>query len=128
MELKGRVIRKGCAEGTALVSNAPVSFFGCVDPATGIVTEKGHELAGKSVKNTLLVFPHGKGSTVGSYALYRMKKEGSAPRAIVNVECEPIVAVGAIISDIPCIDRIDISKIRTGDHIEINGDTLNITR
>jgi len=79
MELKGRVIMKGSAAGPALVSNTPVSFFGCIDPKTGIVTEKGHELSGQSIKGKILVFPHGKGSTVGSYALYRMKKRDAHP-------------------------------------------------
>ncbi len=126
MELSGRIIKKGKAEGIALVSKTPVSFFGCIDPKTGVVSEKGHELFGRSVKDTILVFPYGKGSTVGSYALYRMKKEGTAPKALINQECEPIVAVGAIISDIPCVDRIDISKIKTGDRVAVVDNTVKI--
>lgn len=126
MEQKGRIIKKGAAKGIALVSKAPLSFFGYIDPKTGVVTEKGHELFGQSVKGRILVFPYGKGSTVGSYALYRMKKEGSAPVGIINVECEPIVAVGAIISDIPCVDRIDISKIVSGDTVEISEGIVRI--
>ena len=74
---------------------------------------------GKSVKGKVLVFPTGKGSTVGSYTLYRMKKNGVAPAGIINSECETVVAVGAIISEIPCIDRIDISRIKTGDRVRI---------
>lgn len=108
MELvRGRKISGGTAEGPALVSHEPISFFGGVNPDTGTITEKGHELEGASVKDKILVFPHGKGSTVGSYTLYRMKKNGVAPRAIINVESEPIVAVGAIISDIPTIDKLE---------------------
>lgn len=126
MEQKGRIIKKGTARGIALVSRTPFSFFGCVDPKTGIVTEKGHELFGQSVKGRVLVFPYGKGSTVGSYALYRMKKEGSAPIGIINAECEPIVAVGAIISDIPCVDKIDISKIVSGNTVEISDGIVRI--
>jgi predicted aconitase with swiveling domain len=126
MELSGRIIKKGKAEGVALVSKTPVSFFGCIDPKTGVVTEKGHDLYGQSVKDVILVFPYGKGSTVGSYALYRMKKEGTAPKAIINKECEPIVAVGAIISDIPCVDRIDISKIKTGDKVTVSDNLVVI--
>lgn len=120
MELKARTIKSGKAEGIALVSRTPLSFFGCIDPDTGVVTEKGHELKGKSIKNKILVFPHGKGSTVGSYALYRMKKNSTSPRGIINGECEPIVAVGAIISEIPCVDKVDISKIKTGNKIVID--------
>lgn len=126
MELRGRIIKKGTANGTALVSKTPISFFGYVDPATGVVTEKGHELFGQSVKDRILVFPCGKGSTVGSYALYRMKKEGTAPKGIINAECEPIVAVGAIISNIPCADRIDISKIKSGDRVEIKDGAVTV--
>jgi predicted aconitase with swiveling domain len=127
MELRGRVIRTGKAEGEAIVSREPISFFGCIDPVSGIVTEKGHELEGRSIRGKVLVFPHGKGSTVGSYALYRLKKNSSAPRAIINEECEPIVAVGAIISDIPCVDKVDIRKIKTGDNVMVDGNKVRIT-
>jgi predicted aconitase with swiveling domain len=126
VKLSGRVIKAGNAEGVALVSTEPVSFFGCIDPDTGVVTEKGHVLEGKSVKDTILVFPSGKGSTVGSYALYRLKKSGAAPAAIINRECEAIVAVGAIISDIPCVDKIDVSLIKSGDRVRIIGDIVMI--
>src|SRR3972149_5044428 len=76
MELKGRTIYKGTGEGEALTTTQPISFYGGVDPNTGVVIEKGHELQGQSVKGKVLVFPNGKGSTVGSYTLYRMKKNG----------------------------------------------------
>jgi len=126
MELKGRIIRAGKAEGEAIKSNSPLSFFGCIDPETGTITEKGHELNGISIKNKILIFPHGKGSTVGSYTLYRLKKNNAAPLAIINRECEPIVAVGAIISDIPCIDKVDISKIKNGDKVIIDNDSITV--
>ena len=111
MEWPGRRIFGGKAKGRALVSDEAVSFFGGVNPDTGIIEEKGHPLQGKSVRGKVLVFPRGKGSTVGSYTLYRMKKTGTAPIAILNKECETIVAVGAIIAEIPCLDQIDIDKI-----------------
>jgi uncharacterized protein len=126
-QLKGRIIYKGKAKGEALVTSMPISFYGGVDPDTGIVLEKGHELQGQSVKDKILVFPQGKGSTVGSYTLYRMKKNGTAPAAMINKECETIVAVGAIISEIPCIDKIDILKIKTGDKVIIEGNTLVVS-
>ena len=118
--LVGRKISPGIAKGEALVTQMGISFFGGVDTTTGIVTEKGHELEGKSISGKVLVFPQGKGSTVGSYALYRMKKQGTAPVALINSECETIVAVGAIISEIPCVDKIDISKIRNGQKIKVD--------
>jgi predicted aconitase with swiveling domain len=120
-ELQGRVIKAGSAEGVALVSPEPVGFFGMIDAETGIVIEKGHPLEGESVAGRVLVFPTGKGSTVGSYSLYRLAKAGLAPAAIVNTESEPIVAVGAIISEIPMVDQIDITRIRSGDPVMIDG-------
>src|SRR3990170_6810008 len=130
MELvRGRKISGGVAEGIALVSNEPISFFGGVDPDTGIVIEKGHELEGAVVKDKVLVFQYGKGSTVGSYTLYRMKKSGVAPKAIVNVESEPIVAVGAIISDIPSIDKLEsnpLALLRNGMKLRVNADESTV--
>jgi predicted aconitase with swiveling domain len=126
MELvRGRKISGGSAEGLALVSHEPISFFGGVNPDSGVVTEKGHELEGTSVKDRVLIFPRGKGSTVGSYTMYRMKKNGVAPAAIVNVECEPIVAVGAIISDIPALDRLEkdpLTLFQTGRRLKVDAD------
>ncbi|MCL7385313.1 MAG: DUF126 domain-containing protein [Thaumarchaeota archaeon] len=128
LELRGRVIKGGRAEGEALVSSQPISFYGGVDPDTGIIKEKGHELEGKSIAGKVLVFPHGKGSTVGSYIIYRLKKKGVAPNAIINQRCEPIVAVGAIISDIPTVDCVDTSKFKSGDWIKIEGDKIIVER
>jgi uncharacterized protein len=125
-QLKGRIIYKGKAEGEALVTSMPISFYGGVDPNTGVVLEKGHELQGVSVKGKILVFPQGKGSTVGSYTLYRMKKNGTAPAAMINKETETIVAVGAIISEIPFIDKIDVSKIKSGDRVSVENDSVSI--
>jgi predicted aconitase with swiveling domain len=123
-QLKGRIIYKGKAQGQALTTTQPISFYGGVDPNTGTIIEKGHELQGISVKGKILVFPQGKGSTVGSYTLYRLKKNGVAPAGIVNRECETIIAVGAIISEIPCVDKVDISKIKTGDEVSIENNTV----
>ena len=126
MEMKGRIIYKGTGEGEALTTTQPISFYGGVDPNTGVVIEKGHELQGQSVKGRVLVFPTGKGSTVGSYTLYRMKKNGTAPAGIVNKECETVVAVGAIISEIPCVDSVNISRIKTGDIVRIENGVITV--
>jgi len=128
LTLRGRVIRAGRASGRALVSQEPVGFLGGVDPETGIVVEAGHPLAGECVAGRVLVFPTGKGSTVGSYTLYRLARAGLAPAAIVNAESEPIVAVGAIISDIPMVDQIEIGQIHTGDWVELDGEVLVVER
>lgn len=119
--LRGRTIHPGRAEGEALVSRMGVSFFGGIDPETGIVTEKGHDLEGICVAGKILVFPSGKGSTVGSYTLYRMSKAGTAPAAVLNAECEPITAVGCILAGIPCVDRLPIARIAGGDRLRVDG-------
>ena len=120
--MKGRTISPGKAQGFALVSQEPVSFYGGIDATTGLVIEKGHELEGKCVKDKILVFPQGKGSTVGSYVLYGLKKNGVSPKAIINKETETIVATGAILAGIPAIDGIDITAIKTGDKLVVDAD------
>jgi len=123
--LRGRRVMGGVAEGEALVSVEPVSFYGGVDPETGFVTEPGHCCCGENVSGRVFVFPTGKGSTVGSYVIYRMRKLGTAPAAIVNVETEAILATGCVISDIPLVDKLDIDPleaIKTGMRVRVNGD------
>jgi len=124
--MKGRMISPGKARGEALVSREPIGFYGGVDPKTGIVIEKGHELEGQCVKGKILVFPQGKGSTVGPYVIYGLKKNGMAPVAIVNKETETIVATGAILAGIPCVDGIDIEKIKTGDKLIVDADQAKV--
>jgi predicted aconitase with swiveling domain len=121
-----RLVCAGQAEGHALVSREPIGFLGGVDPDTGVVVEQGHPLEGQSVVGRVLVFPTGKGSTVGSYTLYRLARNNLAPVAIVNAEADPVVAVGAVIAGIPMVDRVDVSQINTGDWLEIRDGELLI--
>jgi predicted aconitase with swiveling domain len=122
MKFTGRKISTGQAAGEALVTSMGISFFGGVDPETGQVVEKGHELEGQSIAGRVLVFPTGKGSTVGSYTLYRLKKAGLAPLAILNAESETITAVGCIISEIPCVDQIPLEQLKTGMQLRVDGE------
>ena len=110
--IRGRTIRAGRSSGIALVSPEPIGFLGGIDPETGVVIEQGHALEGRCISGRVLVFPTGKGSTVGSYTLYRLARNQKGPVAIINERSEAIVAVGAIISDIPMVDLIDIAQIR----------------
>jgi predicted aconitase with swiveling domain len=126
--MPGRIIKAGRAEGEALVSAEPIGFLGGIDPDTGYVVEPGHCLQGECVTDRVLVFPTGKGSTVGSYTLYRMAMSGTAPAAIINAESEAIVAVGAIMADIPMIDLVDITRIETGDWVQLDGDRVVVGR
>lgn len=122
MKLQGRKIYPGQASGQALVSRMGISFFGGVDPETGVVVERGHDLEGQSVRGKILVFPAGKGSTVGSYTLYRLKHAGAAPAAVINARCETITAVGCIIAEIPCVDQIDITQIPNESLVQVDAE------
>ncbi|MBI5240726.1 MAG: DUF126 domain-containing protein [Elusimicrobia bacterium] len=119
--MKGRVICDGRAAGRVLKSDVPLGLFGHLDPKTGVYREAGHPLDGKCVKGRVLVFPRAKGSTVGSYILYALRKTGKAPAAMVLAECDTIVAVGAIIGAIPCVDGVDLSALTDGAQVKVEG-------
>lgn len=92
---------------------------------TGVIVEKGHELERRSVKGRILVFPGGKGSSEGALKLYDMSIRGTSPAAIINIRTEPVVAVGAILGNIPTIDSLTkdaVKVIRDGDWITVNAD------
>lgn len=117
-----RAISAGRAEGEVLRSSEPISFYGAVDLDSGEFIEEGHELTGANVSGRVLVFPRGKGSTVGSYVLYGLANNDVAPAAIVNEETETIVATGAILGEIPCVDSPEISldTFATGDRVVVD--------
>ncbi len=124
--MKGRTISPGKTEGIAIVSKEPIGFYGSFDIKTGKMIEKGHPLEGKNIKDKILVFPCGKGSTVGSYVIYGLKKNGVAPTGIINKETETIVATGVILAGIPCIDQINIEEIKDGDTLILNADEARV--
>ncbi|KUG20670.1 MAG: DUF126 domain-containing protein [Methanomicrobiaceae archaeon] len=125
MIITGRGIAKGTGSGALLVSSAPISFLSGVDPDTGVIVEQGHPLEGKCIAGRVLAFPCGKGSTVGSYVIYALRQNGKAPAAMINAEAEPIIAVGAIMAEIPLIDRlpVELSRLKTGVHARVNGNS-----
>ncbi len=121
--MQGRRIRGGRVSASALVCRTALSFLGGVDPTDGRILDPECDEKGSSVKGSVLCFPYGKGSTVGSYSIYQLKLNNAAPEAIVNLSAEPIVATGAIISGIPMVDKIDISLLRSSDRVTVDGDT-----
>jgi len=124
LHILARSISRGVGTGELLVSPAPISFLSGVDPETGIIVEKGHPLFGKCIAGKVLAFPFGKGSTVGSYVLYALSRNGHAPAAIINEEAEPIIVTGAIIAKIPMIDRISVplGHLKDGVRVTVDGD------
>jgi predicted aconitase with swiveling domain len=120
--LKGRSIVPGKCRGKTLVAKKPISFLGGIDPDTGKIIEKNHDLEGENVKGKIFCFPSGHGSTVGSYVLYALAKKKIAPKAIINQTADSVVVVGAIIAEIPMIDKIDITQIPNGTIVEVDAD------
>ncbi len=117
-----RKISGGVAEGEVIISRKNFSFLGDVDPDTGKVVAEDSDIYGESISGKIFAFPSGRGSTVGTYVLLRMKKSKTAPIAIINEITEPIIAVGAIISEIPLVDMVDLSLLRTGERLRIHAD------
>lgn len=116
MIMKGRAISPGYAEGEAITYGEPFSFLGGVDGKTGRFNVRDGTIDGK-----VFLFPNGKGSTVGSYVVYDLMVQGHSPAALVNRNAETIVTTGAVISSVPMVDGIDISLIRDGDTVAVDG-------
>lgn len=123
-----REIARGVVEGEALVSEDQILFYHA-DPATGIVTEHGHCLEGVSVRDKILVFPGGKGSSVVQMdGLYKLEKNHAAPLGFIVREPDTVLVSTAIIMEVPMVDRVEegfYAAVRTGDRIRI--DTVNET-
>ncbi len=123
MRIRARGVSKGFARGEALVSKSKISFLGDVDAKSGVIVDRKSDIYGESVANKVLVFPSGKGSTVGTYVLPQLKKNGVAPLAIINERTEVIIAVGAIIAEIPLVDMPEVNVfeiLKSGDIVTVN--------
>ena len=124
--IKCRKISKGHAIGEVIVTKDPLSFLGGVDPNTGVIIDSGHELYGETITSKILVIPSGKGSTVGSYVIFQMAKNKTAPKAIISLKAEPIIATGAIMAEIPMVDEPEadiLNILSTGDVVEVDADS-----
>ena len=123
MILKGKTVKKGKVEGEAIVSQSPFSFLGDLNVETGKVAPKGHDLEGQSIAGKIFIFRGGKGSTVGPSVAYQAKQLGHAPKGMICVEVEPVMAMVAIMNDIPMVHKLDrnpLEVIKTGDYIRMD--------
>lgn len=123
MILKGKTVNEGRAEGEALVSKIPFSFTGDIEVASGKIIGKGHDVEGQSLKGKIFVFPTGKGSAAGPVTAYLAKLAGNAPAGMILTKAEPIIAMAAIMNDIPMVHELDknpVEVIHTGDYIKID--------
>ncbi|HEX3012873.1 MAG TPA: DUF126 domain-containing protein [Methanobacterium sp.] len=124
--IKCRKISKGHAKGEVIVTKDSLSFLGGVDPKTGVIIDSQHELYGKKISGKIFVIPSGKGSTVGSYVIFQMAKNKTAPSAIISLKAEPIIATGAIMAGIPMVDQPDsdiLNILKEGDTVEVDADS-----
>ena len=122
-EIKIRSIVDGKVEGVAIVSPTPISFFGEIDPHSGIILDSKNPLFGETIANKIFVFPEGRGSTVGSYVIYGLANNQVSPLALVANKAETIVIAGAILAEIPLVDQPEkdvTSIINNGDIISID--------
>ena len=122
-----RVLFAGSARGEAVVLEEPLSLWGGVDPATGMIIDRHHPQAGDSVTGRVLVMPYGRGSSSSSTVLAECVRTGTAPSAIVLVESDPILALGAAVAQelygrsppVVVLGLDDYARLRTGDLVTI---------
>tara|TARA_Y100001960_G_scaffold271361_1_gene298132 strand:- start:67 stop:450 length:384 start_codon:yes stop_codon:yes gene_type:complete len=117
-----KVIVQGNAQGKVLKSTNPINFLGAVDKKTGIIRDKKYDIFEKSIKDTVLVFPHGIGSSVGAYTIYSLKSNQSAPIAMICTKADLTVASGCALANIPMIvvSNEKFDSIQDGNQITID--------
>jgi len=122
-----KILVKGKVEGIILKSEAPINFLGTVDKKTAIISDKNHELFEKSIKNSVLVFPSGVGSSVGAYTIYSIKSNNSAPLAMICQKADLTVATGCALANIPLVIVSDkeFSSFQNGQKISLDTESEN---
>ena len=122
-----KILVSGKVQGIVLKSEKPINFLGTVDKKTGIISDKNHDLFEKSIKDTILVFPSGVGSSVGAYTIYSIKSNNTAPLAMICQKADLTVATGCALANIPLIIISDeeFSSIENGMKISLDTDSSN---
>lgn len=122
-----KILVKGKATGKILKSTNPINFLGTVDKKTGIVSEENHDLFNKSIKDSILVFPYGVGSSVGAYTIYSIKSNNSAPLAMICEKVDLTVATGCALANIPLVTvtQEEFSSLKDGQEITLDTESSN---
>jgi len=122
-----KILVPGKVQGIVLKSEKPINFLGTVDKKTGIISDKNHDLFEKSIKDTILVFPSGVGSSVGAYTIYSIKSNNTAPLAMICQKADLTVVTGCALANIPLITISDeeFSSINNGMKISLDTDSSN---
>ncbi|KAF6248189.1 hypothetical protein C6990_01775 [Nitrosopumilus sp. b3] len=120
-----KVLVAGKAQGIVLKSEKPINFLGTVDKKTGIISDRNHDLYEKSIKDVILVFPSGVGSSVGAYTIYSIKSNNSAPLAMICHKADLTVATGCALANIPLITLCDeeFDAIKNGMKFSLDTDS-----
>ena len=123
-----KVLVSGKAQGIVLKSNDPINFLGTVDKKTGVVSDKNHDLFETSIKDVILVFPSGVGSSVGAYTIYSIKSNKAAPLAMICKKADLTVATGCALANIPLITISDekFSSLESGMKLLLDTDSSNL--
>jgi len=122
-----KVLVSGKVEGIVLKSGDPINFLGTVDKKTGIISDKNHDLFEKPVKDTILLFPSGIGSSVGAYTIYSIKSNNAAPLAMICKKADLTVATGCALANIPLIiiSEGEFASIKDGTKLSFDTDSSN---
>jgi len=122
-----KILVQGKIQGIILKSQHSINFLGTVDKKTGIISDKNHELFDKSIKDTVLVFPNGVGSSVGAYTIYSIKSNNTAPLAMICHKADLTVATGCALANIPLIiiNDEEFSSLQTGQKISLDTESSN---
>ena len=122
-----KVLVSGKVQGIVLKSKDSINFLGTVDKKTGIISDKNHDLFEKSLKDTILVFPSGVGSSVGAYTIYSIKKNNTAPLAMICQKADLTVATGCALANIPLIiiSNEEFASIQSGMKISLDTDSTD---
>ena len=117
-----KIIVQGKAQGTVLKTTNPINFLGAVDKKTGVIRDEKYDIFEKSIKNKVLVFPHGIGSSVGAYTIYSLKYNQSAPIAMICQKADLTVASGCALANIPMIvvSNEEFDSIKDGNSITVD--------
>ena len=123
-----KILVSGKAQGIVLKSKDPINFLGTVDKKTGIISDKNHDLFGTSIKDVILVFPSGVGSSVGAYTIYSIKSNKAAPLAMICKKADLTVATGCALANIPLITISDekFTSLENGMKLLLDTDSSNL--
>jgi len=109
-------------EAEALVCDDNFSARYDVNRRTGVFSRESHALYGVSLVGKVCVFNTAKGGVATAWALLDMKRRGIAPAALLFRTTNPIMVQGAVLAEIPIMDRLEpdpLAAIKTGDRVRV---------